>query len=134
MDLIFLLNCIGYNHFGPFIIAVIVYKNLSFPFIFVFIYEQCVCVCRGDLIIATDGKPVRHVRDVLECIGLEVGKVIEMKVLRRSSSRSSSGSSGSGGGYFNWGYGSGSGSDSGAASNNNYDVITLRVKSAPESR
>jgi S1-C subfamily serine protease len=39
-------------------------------------------VCSGDFITAVDGKPVTGMRDVLDAVGLEVGKTIEMKLQR----------------------------------------------------
>jgi len=36
----------------------------------------------GDIIVEVDGKTVNGVRDVLSVIGLEVGRMIEFKILR----------------------------------------------------
>ncbi len=37
----------------------------------------------GDVIIEVNGRPVSGVRDVLDAIGLEVGKTIEFKLQRQ---------------------------------------------------
>jgi S1-C subfamily serine protease len=39
-------------------------------------------VCSGDFITAVDGKAVTGMHDVLDAVGLEVGKTIEMKLQR----------------------------------------------------
>jgi S1-C subfamily serine protease len=38
----------------------------------------------GDIITEVDGQPVKGVRDVLDALGLEVGRVMEIKVNRPS--------------------------------------------------
>jgi len=47
-------------------------------------YYHFLPLFRGDIIVAIDGKEVTGVRDVLEAIGLEAGKTIEVRLLRGS--------------------------------------------------
>ena len=40
-------------------------------------------LCSGDLISKIDGKSVRGVRDVLDAIGLEVGRTLDVELIRQ---------------------------------------------------
>lgn len=58
----------------------------------------------GDVIVEVNGRPVRGVRDVLDSLGLEVGREMTLKAMRRDSSSAGGGS----------------------------EYVTVRLRSAPE--
>ena len=43
------------------------------------------CCDSGDVIVEVNSRPVRGVRDVLDSLGLEVGREMTLKVMRRDS-------------------------------------------------
>ena len=91
------------------------------------------------MILSANEKSVKSVKDIFDAIGLEAGKIIQFKILRRTFNPNYNTSSSKWG--LNFG-GAGSGSsgvspdtgsrDSSSSSSNGYQILTINVKSAPE--
>ena len=72
-------------------------------------------------VLSANEKVVKSVKDIFDAIGLEAGKIIQFKILRKTFYPNNNPSK--------WGFGGGNSSSS---RDNGYQVLTIAVRSAPE--